>query len=352
MARPKKSTQEATKLLNSKNENKISCMRCGCTTQSNFYQTKDVNRKHYMKLPYCKECVRFFYDYYLKIYEDVNLAIYYMCRKIDIPYIHSNFLGALENVNNQNAKIQGEDVIVSAYMKGLSFSEKNGWGYTFDDSQGENYIEKLDSYDVITKVKRNRINNPSQQESDDYEVIEYDTGALQSKWGNTFENWELSYLEGEYLDWEEKLNGINDKTIDILVKQICYQLLDIYKDRQAGTAVDKKIRTLRELMNDSGLMEKQNKAMLQKSNIGMTIRDIEFHKPIPTSTPVFDDVDGIKNYIFGAAGCYFKATGVENVYTKFYDKWMKDYSVDLITDMVNEKEELQRHLETEVTNNE
>lgn len=336
VGRPKKNTE--VQPIKDINTTKIYCMKCGSSNQNNFYLTKDTYHSFYNKIPYCKDCIKTIYKFYLQKYDDMNLAVYYTCRKIDVAYIHANYLGALENIKNPNSKIKGEDAIISAYMKGFSFAEQNGWGTSFDDSQGESEIDKLESYDIITKIKRNKINNPnSDNNNEDYEVLEYDTAVLQSKWGNTFENWKLSFLESEYLDWDEKLNGINDKTTDILVKQICYQLLDIFIDRQSGTSVDKKIKTLRELMSDSGLMEKQNKAMQQKSNIGMTIRDIEFHKPIPNSTPIFDDVDGVKNYIYGAAGCYFKATGVENEYTRFYDNWMKEYSVDIITDLIEDK---------------
>lgn len=342
--RPKKVTPTEPKDIH-----KITCLKCGCSNQKNFYYSKDKFHEYFGRVPYCKDCVKEIYGHYYKIYQDTNLAVYYTCRKMDIPYIHANFVGAIEALNNPDVPMNNtEENVMGAYMKGMAFAEKNEWGYSFDDSQGENSIEKLASYDEVTKIKRNKINNPSNavSDEDEYEVIEYDTDVLQSKWGNTFENWELSYLESEYLDWEEKLNGINDKTIDILVKQICYQLLDIYKDRQAGTSVDKKIKTLRELMNDSGLMEKQNKATAQRKNIGMTIRDIEYHRPIPMSEPIFDDVDGVKNYIYGAAGCYFKANGIENEYTKFFDEWMKDYSVDVVTDLLEEKKKEERMMES------
>lgn len=342
--RPKKVTPTEPKDIH-----KITCLKCGCSNQKNFYYSKDKFHEYFGRVPYCKDCVKEIYGHYYKIYQDTNLAVYYTCRKMDIPYIHANFVGAIEALNNPDVPMNNvEENVMGAYMKGMAFAEKNEWGSSFDDSQGENYIPNLESYDVITKIKRNKINNPTHVETendDEYEVIEYDTDVLQSKWGNTFENWELAYLEGEYLDWEEKLNGINDKTIDILVKQICYQLLDIHKDRQSGASVDKKIKTLRELMNDSGLMEKQNKATEQRKNIGMTIRDIEYHKPIPNSTPIFNDVDGVKDYIFGVTGCYFKAMGIENEYTKYFDNWMKDYSIDLINNMIDEKKKEAEALE-------
>ena len=274
---------------------KIHCLRCGNSTMTNFYMSRDKHKQFFGKVPYCKECIKRIYTYYSGMYDDQNLAVYYTCRKIDVPYIHSNYLGAVENIKNPNSKIHGEGAIMQAYMKGFSFAEQNGWGTSFDDSQGENQIEKLNTFDAVTEIKRNRINNPTQHntdDSDEYETIEYDTEFLQSKWGMTFENWELAYLESEYLDWNEKLNGINDKTLDILVKQICYQLLDIYKDRQSGAAVDKKLKTLTDLMNNSGLIDKQDKANEKHQTLGMEIERIEYMKPATSGKPIFDDVDG------------------------------------------------------------
>lgn len=342
--RPKK-TQTAPKIAKEPKETKepevkrIVCIRCGNSTQSNFYVTKDSSHKYFGKLPYCKTCVKAIYDGYLLKYHDMNLAVYYTCRKIDIAYIHNNYLGALETINNPDSKIQGEDAIISAYMKCNAFADINGHGLNFDGSAGENRIEKLTSFDDVTKIKRDLLNKSiSEGNSDEqYEIIEYDTKVLMSKWGS-FDNESLSYLESEYLDWEEKLGGIEDKTTDILVKQICYQCLEIYIGRQGDDDVSKKIAMLQTLLNNTGLLSKQNDASKKKqSGVGMRIADVEFHKPIPTETPVFDDVDGMKNYIYGAAGCFFKATGVENEYTKFFDDWMEEYSIDTIADLVENR---------------
>lgn len=168
--------------------NKIHCLRCGNSTMTNFYMCRDKHRQFFGKVPYCKECIKKLYAYYLGMYDDQNLAVYYTCRKIDVPYIHSNYLGAVDNINNPNSKIQGDGAIMQAYMKGFSFAEQNGWGTSFDDSQGENQIEKLNTFDAVTEIKRNRINNPTQHggDSDEYETIEYDTEFLQSKWGKLY----------------------------------------------------------------------------------------------------------------------------------------------------------------------
>ena len=68
-------------------------------------------------------------------------------------------------------------------------------------------------------------------------------------------------------------------------------------------------------------------------------------KPATSGKPIFDDVDGVQNYIKGSAGCYFKAMGIENEYTRFYDEWMKDYQVDIVNEMLANKQAEEKELE-------
>ena len=318
--------------------NKITCIRCGTSAQANFYVSNDVHKKYFRKIPYCKTCIREIYKEYLNKYRNnVYMAIYYMCRKIDIPYIHSNLEGAMNNIKNQNSLIQGEDGIISAYMKGLAFAEQNGWGNCFDDSQGENQIEGLASYEELTKVRRNKKKPDGEIDLTKYDVIEYDTEDLQRKWGN-FPNEDLSYLESEYLDWYDKLNGISDKSTEIMVKEVCLQCNEIRKDREVGVNVEKKLTTLQSLLKTSGLIEKQDEVMADR-NVGMTIEDIEYKRPIKTVNKDLADVDKIRDIIYGFVGSLSRAEGKENLYTEKFDEIYGKYSIDIIDKLQQQRHE-------------
>lgn len=322
-------------------DNKIVCINCGTSNQQNFYQTKDKNRKYFGKIPYCKDCIKSIYDYYLKKYKEMNMAVYYMCRKIDIPYIHNAYMGAIENINNPNSKIQGEAAIVQAYMKNLAFSEQNGWGNTFDDSIGEDQIDGLTSYDVYTKVKKNKKVVGTSENDDMYEVIEYDTEYLQSKWG-IYTNEELAQLESEYLDWAEKLgfkNGIiGEKSIDVIVKQICYQTLEINNDRVNGSDVNKKVDTLTKLMNNAGLIEKQKSNNEVERSIGQRIEDIERFRPVKEVDPELSDVDNIKDLFAAFVGCMARSLNKSNEYTKMFEERYAKYGIDIIESPLSESD--------------
>lgn len=325
---------------NDLDDKKIVCICCGTSNQQNFYQSRDKHKSFFGKLPYCKNCVKDIYDYYLKKYKEMNMAIYYTCRKVDIPYIHTAYTGAVENIKNPNSKIQGEDAILQAYMKNLSFSEKNGWGSTFDDSIGEDQIDGLVSYDVYTKVKKDKkIIGDSNDNDDRYEVIEYDTEYLQNKWG-IFDNEDLAYLESEYLDWAEKLgfkNGIiGEKSIDVIVKQICYQTLDINNDRVSGADVNKKVETLTKLMNNAGLIEKQRSNNEEQRGVGQRTEDIELYRPVKSVDPELEDVDNIRGLLTAFVGCMSRSLNKSNEYTREFEKRYAEYSIDIIENPLSE----------------
>lgn len=330
--RPPKDTVKSVEKIEIPDEKKIRCLRCGGSNQNNFYQSRDKNRKFFGKIPYCKDCMKEMFTSYKKKYPDNhNLAFYYLCRKLDIPYIHNNYIGAMENISNPDSKIYGEQNFIPAYMKGFAFSEQNGWGSTFDESQGENEIDGLASFDEFTKVKKNK-KVASPNDEDAYDIIEYDTHYLQNKWGS-FTNDELAYLESEYLEWQDKLGGqITEKSIEVIVKQICLQSLDIQEARQQGNDVTKKIKTLRDLLSDGGLVEKQNSAS-EFTTVGQRIEEIEKMRPVYDVDPELSDVDGINKLLIGFIGCLSRSFGKENVYTQKFDELYKDYQIDLIEEL-------------------
>lgn len=177
---------------------KLICISCGCGVQNNFNATKDEYHKFFNKIPYCKDCVKSIYKGYLVKYNgNTNLAIYFTCRKIDIPYIHQAYLVALKESQNENSVLNGEENLLPIYLKNLAFADKNGWGSSFDDSQGENNIEGLSNYDVYTKIKRPKKVTGELGDDDDYEDIEFSTAYLQSMWGR-YDNDDLAYLQNEY----------------------------------------------------------------------------------------------------------------------------------------------------------
>lgn len=165
----------------------------------------------------------------------------------------------------------------------------------------------------------------------DFDVIEMDADELMRKWGR-FDNDDLAYLESEYMDWEEQLNGIVDKYVDIMVKQVCLTLNEIRHDRESGQPVEKKVQSLRNLIKDSGLSDLQKNDAVEQG-AGMTIRDIEFKRPVHAVDPDFEDVDDVRLMVDAFLGGTSRAIGKENEFTARFDDEYSKYTIDIIEDL-------------------
>ena len=149
----------------------------------------------------------------------------------------------------------------------------------------------------------------------------------------------MAYLETEYVEWCDKLGGaITEKSIEVIVKQICLQSLDIQNARLAGSDVSKKIKTLRDLLSDGGLVEKQNNAVVNLASVGQRIEEIEKMRPICSPDKDLTDVDNVKKIVIGFVGSTCRALGKENKYTKEFSKLYKPYEINIIEGIDEEDE--------------
>lgn len=132
------------------------------------------------------------------------------------------------------------------------------------------------------------------------------------------------------MDWESKLGQIDTKDIDIIVKQICHQTLQINKARENGEDVTKMLNALTSLMNNGGLLEKQNKAVQNSKVVGQRIEDIETFRPVKKADPELEDVDNNQMLFDAFVGCMARTLGKNNKYVEKFEKEFEPYSIDII----------------------
>lgn len=337
---------------NSPEENKrIVCLNCGCKNQQMFYRSHNPFNKYLSYVPYCKDCIRtVMWDFFLKKYNNnQQLALHGLLRSLNLPYIHSLYLASIKNINNPNAKISivanseeenekenniqntNNSVLISAYFKNYnSLYEKNGYGNTYLDSEGLNEIQGIAVYEDTIKIKRQRKEeNIEDVDKDKYEILEYDVDELIFKWGD-FEDEKLIKLEREYLDWADKLGDyIYDKSTDLIVKQACFQTVEIEEKRLRGEKVKDEVATLQGLLNSSGLIEKTRDKSAETTKIGMTIKEIENSRPLKATPENLIDVDNYRDLIDTFAGAISRTLGKENIFTQRFDELYKDYCINL-----------------------
>lgn len=287
---------------------KVFCVCCGNTNQKNFYSS--INESHKAtggKLPWCKNCVSDQYDKYLKQYGDSQLAIYYTCRKFDLPFSLSAFNGA----KNNSIKV-GWNVLQS-YFKEINsgIGQANNYGNCFDDTKDN--IETIDINNTITNLEN----------SSSFEVTE-DTIKY---WGKGRQNWEYEYLEDEIFRLKTDFE-CPDYGMEMIMKDICFINLDIEKIRQGLEKGDipKLIESRSKLMNDGNLKPVQSTGAdkNEKLSLGVFIKKWENERPI---TKKLDDE--MKTYIDTyMAGHLAKMEGLNNDLVRKYEDAIRDYTID------------------------
>lgn len=148
IARPKgtpKSKKVSQKDLNdptyvSQQVNTPLCLRCGVNgKQTSFYNsfnpTYDWNLH---KIPYCKECIQQMYEEFYKQTGDSELAMFYLCRKLDVYYATTIYEGA------NKAVLKGGSLIPSYFKTYNGFHNNANYGDTFSQSANFLDMEMLD----------------------------------------------------------------------------------------------------------------------------------------------------------------------------------------------------------------
>lgn len=261
------------KTTNKSDKPKLVCTCCGKDkSDREFYMSKSYIYQAIGKVPICKTCIGGVYDKYYSKYKNEHLAIYYMCRALGICFNLASFNGAMSELEKNNK----DTLIWQIYMTKLnSLGGVNGAGDDFDSS---------DSIDV--------------------EVIKENTSVIDKevvkRWGRSFTDEELQWLEDDYMDWTTH-NDCSKLSVQRLVQMICIKELEIRNARSKGDSTEKLEKALLTLMDNSSLTPKTMSAMNETNSTrvyGLWLQDIETRRPAEyfKDKSIYFDYDHIKEY--------------------------------------------------------
>lgn len=284
------------------------CVCCGSTKNSDFYMSKSKLFAATGKLLICKQCIDNLFNDYFALYGENKKAMYFLCRRLDVPFSIAAFNGAT------NHSIKTGWKIWQSYFKEInSLGGTNNYGDCFD--QSDDFLDD-----------ENTENNNINLEKEDL----YISDELVRKWGNLPQQ-DIIFLEEQYREWCTRYD-VSTKAMELLVQEICYQQLNIKKNRERGNNVSKELKDLQDLMNSAALKPIQESAAMAAdvNTLGTWIKKFENEKPIPEPDPEFKDVDSIKKYIrVWFLGHFCRMLGINNEYAKEYDEEMRKYSVEI-----------------------
>lgn len=290
------------------NQDYILCPVCGeFISRDNFYSDK---RFAIGVFPQCKKCILAEVEQRSKKNDKPNetkTSVQKMLQKMDLPYIDSLYESLCKDVADEiNEKNKRSPFL--AYLPPIK-SLPQWKSKTYADSEFE---------EGIISEEEEEINENSR-------ILK----SAKKRFGNSYNNVELIFLENEYQDWTRRYQCEN-KAQELLFKRVCFKELDIDRAQKEGKDTKELDKTLQELLGSLNLKPSQNNsnALTESKTFGQLIEKWENEKPIPEPDEDFRDVDRIGLYIdVFFKGHLSKMMGLKNGFSSLYEKFIRKYTV-------------------------
>jgi hypothetical protein len=289
------------------------CSCCGLDLLiANFYISHSFLNRARGRLTICKTCIDELYNEVFLKTKNHKIAMYRLCRKLDIPYLSEVFNMAYKEAESRSSKLYG-----IYFQKMNSLGARHHYNGDFDDS------EMLDYDDVMVNEEYEDIQKGFLK---GFEV----TPEMILFWGANLKKEDYWFLSEQYAEWNNTYE-LDSKSLQELVKQICFTQMKIDTKRAMGDNVDKDLDTYQKLLTSCNFKPNQENMMnsAEQATFGTLIKRWENEKPIPKPDPEWKDVDGIMKYVkVWFTGHLAKMMGVETEFTSEYEEEIAKYTVD------------------------
>ena len=295
---------------------KCICFYCGNEyVDTNFYNSNSEFYSNTGKIPYCKQCIEKFYQYYFDRYTNEGCltpekkAVQRLCMAFDIYYRDDVFASAMDKIKTSGMNISP----LSQYMKQIQLRQ---------------YNLKKESYEnTITEAEQENFAMSSISDLSDEITVDKKTVDF---FGSGFTDEDYNFLKREYDDWTAR-HECNTKAQEEVFKRICFKQLEILKATRKGEDTKNLDATFQNLLDTAKLQPKQNSgdATAENQTLGTLIDKWENERPLPEIDEELKDVDKIGLYIdtfFKGHTC--KMLGEKNAYSNLYSSMMKKFTVD------------------------
>lgn len=296
------------------NKSKCTCFFCGKEyVDTNYYKSNSKFYGNIGKVPYCKQCIEKFYQYYFDKYTNEGCltpernAVKRLCAAFDIYYKEDAYNAAIDSAKKREMNITP----MGAYMKMIQLSQYKGKSYdnTVSDEEKNNF-----STSITTDVSSSR------------NVDE----ATMKFFGIGFSDDDYEFLKEQYDDWVAR-HECKTKAQEEVFKRICFKQLEILKATRRGEDTKNLDATFQNYLDTAKLQPKQNSGDTTADNqtFGTLIDKWENERPLPEIDEELKDVDKIALYVdIFFRGHLSKMMGLKNGLSNLYNKFMKRYTVE------------------------
>lgn len=255
------------------------CLECGrvenTTKKVTFYKSKNPKYKFFKSIPWCKDCIKKWFDEDYKKTQNSFQSLYNLCKYLDIPYIINLANAAQGRVEKGTASS-----IYVGYLPQLNSSFANHYpdrcAFEHRDESEFDVVAKVDDGESQEEEKKQqRITGQDKKNKDSViqrigrEPFEYETVDNQKFLYNTLND----MVDDSTLQDSFKLPIVieivtNMGHINTLNRQIAElnQSIDALMDKDSATALDKLMSMKTKLISANNSMAKDNNISSLYSN--------------------------------------------------------------------------------------
>lgn len=300
-------------------KDKFICFHCKNEyVETNYYKSNSQFYSSIGKIPYCKQCIEKFYQYYFDKYTNEGCtsperkAVKRVCMALDIYFVEKVFNSAMNKVKESSSEISP----MAQYMRIIQLSQYNRNNETYENTMMEE--EESERKGFFADVT-----------SDVFDDVEIDEKTIKF-FGKGFEPEDYKYLKTEYNDWVAR-HECKTKAQEEVFKRLCFKQLEILKATRKGEDTKDLDATFQKLLDTAKLQPKQNSGDTTADNqtFGTLIDKWENTRPVPEIDEELKDVDKIALYInIFFKGHLSKMMGLKNGLSNLYTSFMKKYTVE------------------------
>lgn len=246
----------------------------------NFYEAKGKFMPNKVVL-YCKDCCNDMFKEYLKKTGSVESAMWYLCAKLDIPFIKKVFQRTESQVKVYQKNSEKDDEEYNWILYYMNFL----WGSQSLMKPKEEWLNFTDT-DValgdITRLKKSEL--AIEQEMEDLRLI----------WGREKTVEQLQYLE---FQWEKYVgNKYLTDYQESVYKDLCMAELDIYEGNEIDKAIKRKGDCAKILGLDNFEIDKEKSTVEKMLESQITTMEQEEPAFYYKDLEKYADFMGIGNY--------------------------------------------------------
>jgi len=214
------------------------------------------------KFSVCKKCIVDLYDYFYQQYESMEKTTHRMCQALNVRFTNDALDATKAHIQTLIDNGKNVSAIFSIYLMKLTATKKSM------DKGGVNDFQYEDVGTIFTEKQIDVKKIPIPQD-----VIDF--------WGDDVLEEDILFLEKEFASFKQT-HSTDTRAEVVLLKQVCFNLLDIKKERLAGNNTIKLVKELQDLMTKLAIspnVAKSNALNAGGDSFGQWIADIEKEEP-------------------------------------------------------------------------